>query len=105
MSVAPREMGGAAPSYLFPPNCPQFIFEQGHGGRFLGHGAHCVDPVIAFRIGAEDASYFVREFVDDVEPIDLLQLPNHRIYLELMIDGMPSKPSQRGYLPRPARLT
>src|ERR1700704_5775859 len=29
MSVAPREMGEAAPSYLFPPNCPQFIFEQG----------------------------------------------------------------------------
>jgi hypothetical protein len=23
---------------------------------------------------------------------DLLQLPNHRIYLKLMIDGMPSAP-------------
>jgi hypothetical protein len=33
MSVAPREMGGAAPSYLFPPNCPQFIFEQGQAQR------------------------------------------------------------------------
>jgi hypothetical protein len=47
---------------------------------------------IAFRLGAEDAPYFVREFVDEFEPIDLLQLPNHRIYLKPMIDGMPSKP-------------
>ena len=36
--------------------------------------------------------YFVREFVDRFEQIDLMQLPNYRIYLKLMIDGMPSKP-------------
>jgi hypothetical protein len=31
MSVEPREIGGAAcPPALSPPNCPQFIFEQGH---------------------------------------------------------------------------
>jgi hypothetical protein len=29
MSVAPREMGEAAPSCLPPTICPQFIFEQG----------------------------------------------------------------------------
>jgi hypothetical protein len=32
------------------------------------------------------------EFVQEFEQIDLQQLPNHRIYLRLMIDGMPSRP-------------
>lgn len=48
--------------------------------------------IISFRVGAEDASYLAREFQPRFEGIDLLQLPNHRIYLKLMIDGMPSKP-------------
>jgi hypothetical protein len=48
--------------------------------------------VISFRIGAEDAPYLVREFVERFEQVDFLQLPNYRIYLKLMIDGMPSKP-------------
>jgi hypothetical protein len=43
-------------------------------------------------VGAEDAPYLVREFVDRFEQIDLMQLPNYRIYLKLMIDGAPSKP-------------
>jgi hypothetical protein len=34
----------------------------------------------------------VREFAEYIEEIDLLQLPNHRIYLKLMIVGAPSKP-------------
>ena len=48
--------------------------------------------IISFRVGAEDAPYLEREFVDRFEQIDLMQLPNYRIYLKLMIDGMPSKP-------------
>ena len=48
--------------------------------------------IISFRIGAEDSSYMVREFAGYLEEIDLLQLPNHRIYLKLMIEGSPSKP-------------
>jgi type IV secretory pathway TraG/TraD family ATPase VirD4 len=51
-----------------------------------------VGTVISFRVGAEDAPYLVREFHERFEDIDLLQLPNYRIYLKLMIDGMPSKP-------------
>jgi type IV secretory pathway TraG/TraD family ATPase VirD4 len=35
-----------------------------------------VGSVISFRLGAEDAPYFVREFVEEFEEIDLLQLPN-----------------------------
>jgi hypothetical protein len=43
-------------------------------------------------VGAEDASYLAREFQARFEPLDLMQLENHHIYLKLMIDGMPSKP-------------
>jgi type IV secretory pathway TraG/TraD family ATPase VirD4 len=61
----------------------------------LGNAA----TVIAFRVGAEDAPYLVREFVERFEQIDLIQLPNYRIYLKLMIDGMPSRPFSAATLP------
>jgi type IV secretory pathway TraG/TraD family ATPase VirD4 len=48
--------------------------------------------IISFRVGAEDAPYLVREFVGQFDEGDLVQLPNYRIYLKLMIDGSPSKP-------------
>jgi len=51
-----------------------------------------VGTLIAFRVGAEDAPYLEREFLGQFQQIDLMQLPNYRIYLKLMIDGMPSKP-------------
>ena len=55
--------------------------------------------LISFRLGAEDAPYLAREFVDEFTPADLMQLSNHRIYLKLMIDGMPSKPFSAMTLP------
>lgn len=55
--------------------------------------------LISFRVGAEDASYLGREFQARFEPIDLMQLENHHIYLKLMIDGMPSKPFSAETLP------
>ena len=51
-----------------------------------------VGSVISFRVGAEDAPYLVREFHERFSQADFLQLPNHRIYLKLMIDGTPSAP-------------
>jgi type IV secretory pathway TraG/TraD family ATPase VirD4 len=48
--------------------------------------------IISFRVGAEDAPYLAREFNGRFEEIDLLQLPNYRIYIKLMIDGTPSTP-------------
>ena len=48
--------------------------------------------LIAFRVGAEDAPYLVREFRDEFTELDLQQLPNYSVYLSLMIDGAPSKP-------------
>lgn len=48
--------------------------------------------VIAFRVGVEDAPYLARGFHGKFEEMDLLQLPNYRVYLKLMIDGTPSTP-------------
>jgi DNA helicase HerA-like ATPase len=48
--------------------------------------------IISFRLGAEDAPYMEREFLGRFDQVDLMQLPNHRIYLKLMVDGMPSLP-------------
>ena len=48
--------------------------------------------IICFQVGAEDAPYLAREFVDRFKEADLVQLPNYSIYLKLMIDGSPSLP-------------
>jgi hypothetical protein len=59
-----------------------------------------VGTLIAFRVGPHDAALLSREFAQRFEPIDLMNLPNHHIYLRLMIDGAPSKPfSARTILP------
>ena len=48
--------------------------------------------ILAFRVGVEDAPYFAREFSEVFDESDLVQLPNYRVYLKLMIDGTPSVP-------------
>ena len=48
--------------------------------------------IISFRVGPEDATLLAREFAPVFEQEDILSLPNFRIYLKLMIDGMPTKP-------------
>jgi hypothetical protein len=49
-----------------------------------------VGTFIAFRLGAEDAALVSRELVPAFLDEDLVNLPNHHIYLRLMIDGGPS---------------
>ena len=51
-----------------------------------------VGTIISFRLGPEDARIFAREFEPVFVPLDLVNLPNHDIYLKLMIDGTPSQP-------------
>ena len=48
--------------------------------------------LISFRVGAEDAPFLTREFHPRFDSEDLLSLPNHCVYLRLMIDGAPSRP-------------
>ena len=47
--------------------------------------------MVSFRVGAEDASLLAKELQPDFDVQDLLNLPNFRIYLKLMIDGALSK--------------
>lgn len=51
-----------------------------------------VGSLAVFRLGAEDAPHFVRELQPTFEDLDLLNLPNRRIYLKLMVEGVPSRP-------------
>jgi hypothetical protein len=51
-----------------------------------------VGTFVSFRVGPEDASYVVREFQSVFEQEDVINLENYRIYLKLLIDGMPSWP-------------
>jgi hypothetical protein len=58
-----------------------------------------VGSTISFRVGVEDVAYLAREFQSVFNELDLLQLPNHKVYLKLMIDGTPSKPFSAATLP------
>ena len=51
-----------------------------------------VGTIISFRLGPEDARIIAQEFEPVFAPQDLVNLPNHGIYLKLMIDGTPSRP-------------
>jgi hypothetical protein len=51
-----------------------------------------VGTLISFRVGPEDAVVLAHEFQPVFDTLDLLNLPNHHIYLKLMIDGTPSRP-------------
>jgi hypothetical protein len=55
--------------------------------------------LISFRLGPEDAAMIAREFAPVFEPLDLMNLPNHDIYIKLMIDGTPSPPFSATTLP------
>ena len=48
--------------------------------------------LVAFRVGPSEAEILEQEFEPVFRAADLLSLPNHHIYLKLMIDGQVSKP-------------
>jgi hypothetical protein len=60
--------------------------------------------IIAFRLGPRDAAAIAGEFHPKFAPTDLLDLPNHHIYLKLMIDGAPSQAFSAVTL-RPSEIT
>src|SRR5579871_4112080 len=55
--------------------------------------------IISFRVGAEDAELLAKEFYPVFGASDLTNLPNHHIYLKLLIDGAPSQPFSAFTLP------
>jgi len=58
-----------------------------------------IGTLISFRVGAEDAKLLAREFRPVFSETDLIKLPNHHIYLKLMIDGHTSEPFSAVTLP------
>lgn len=51
-----------------------------------------VGTLVTFRVGAEDAEVFEKEFEPHFMVEDLVNLPKYQIYLRLMIDGVASLP-------------
>jgi len=51
-----------------------------------------VGTMIVFRVGADDAEFLEKEFEPEFTPQDIVNLPNFKIYLKLMIDGVSSLP-------------
>ena len=60
---------------------------------------HAAGTLMSFRVGARDAAHIIREFKPVFSATDLMNLPNHHIFLKLMIDGEPAKPSSAVTLP------
>jgi hypothetical protein len=58
-----------------------------------------VGTIISFRVGVEDAKLLAGEFYPTFGEADLVNLPNHHIYLKLLIDGAPSQPFSAATLP------
>lgn len=51
-----------------------------------------VGTTIAFRLGLPDAEILAKEFAPEFSAHDLMTLPNHHLYLKLMVDNVVSKP-------------
>lgn len=67
------------------------------GGQLEAHVRESVfgnvGTIVAFRVGAGDASDLIRQFGDDAfQPRDLVNLANHEMAVKLMIDGRQSRP-------------
>ena len=50
-----------------------------------------VGTLICFRIGATDAELLEREFAPELRAADPAGLPNCRVYVRLMVDGVVSR--------------
>jgi len=62
-----------------------------------------VGTMMVFRVGADDAEFLEKEFDPEFTPQDLVNLPNYKIYLKLMIDGITSRPFSAKTLPPMAK--
>ena len=51
-----------------------------------------VGTMLIMRVGAADADFLAKELEPEFGPQDMVNLPNRRIYLKLMVDGVTSRP-------------
>jgi energy-coupling factor transporter ATP-binding protein EcfA2 len=66
----------------------QYLYQLTDGVKAAVMGN--VGTVIAFRVGPEDARALSRHF-EGIDEIDLQNLPNHHLFVRMMIDGEPSR--------------
>jgi Helicase HerA, central domain len=66
----------------------QYLYQLTDGVKAAVMGN--VGTVIAFRVGPEDARALSRHF-EDIAESDFQNLPNHELYVRMMIDGEPSR--------------
>lgn len=64
-----------------------------------------VGTIISFKVGTEDARFLAQEFDPVFDETDLINLPNYRIYLKLMVNGAASRAFSAITLPPPERKT
>jgi len=62
-----------------------------------------VGTMIVFRCGADDAEFLEKEFDPEFTPSDVVNLPNYKAYLKLMIDGITSRPFSAKTIPPMAK--
>ena len=58
-----------------------------------------VGTMIVFRCGSDDAEFLESEFDPEFTPQDIVNLPNYKVYMKLMIDGVTSRPFSAKTLP------
>ncbi len=58
-----------------------------------------VGTMIIFRVGADDAEFLEKEFEPEFMATDIVNLPNYKVYMKLMIDGVTSRPFSAKTLP------
>ncbi len=58
-----------------------------------------VGTMLSFRVGAADAEFLEKEFDPEFNIQDIVGLPNHHIYLKLMVSGVRSRPFSATTLP------
>ncbi len=58
-----------------------------------------VGTMIVFRVGSDDAEFLESEFDPEFTPQDIVNLPNYKVYMKLMIDGVTSRPFSARTLP------
>ncbi|HZX49753.1 MAG TPA: type IV secretion system DNA-binding domain-containing protein [Candidatus Paceibacterota bacterium] len=62
-----------------------------------------VGTLVTFRVGAEDAEVFEKEFSPEFVQADFVNLGKYTIYVKLMIDGIAGRPFSAQTLPPPPR--
>ncbi|MCG3134375.1 MAG: hypothetical protein HMLKMBBP_01681 [Planctomycetes bacterium] len=58
-----------------------------------------VGTLIVFRVGPDDARVLHRQFSPEFQELDLVNLPDHDIYVRLLVQGAPARPFSATTLP------